>query len=175
MQLKGKKVILRKIKLSDAKNFVKWFNDPLVNKFMFVRGITLAKERKYILERISGKIKNALHFCIDTFEGIHIGSVSLENIHERNKNSSFGIIIGNKNYWNKGYGEEASRLIIDYGFKKLKLHRIELDVYSYNKRAIKLYKKLGFKKEAIRREHNFYNGKFYDTIIMSLLKREWVN
>jgi RimJ/RimL family protein N-acetyltransferase len=173
MDLKGKKVILRKIQLGDARRFVKWFNDPEVNKFMFIRELTLAKEKKYILDRIAGKVKDTLHFCIETVEGMHIGSVALESIQTRNKNATFGIIIGDKNYWGKGYGEEASRLIIDHGFKKLKLHRIELDVYSYNKRAIKLYQKLGFKKEAVKREHNFYNGKFYDTIIMGLLKREW--
>lgn len=175
MILKGKKVILRKIKLGDASRFVKWLNDPEVNKFLFVRGITLAKEKKYILERIKGKVKNTLHFCIDTIEGVHIGATDLGNIQTRNKNASFGIMIGDKNYWGQGYGEEAARLLIDYGFKKLKLHRIELDVYSYNPRAIKLYEKLGFKKEAIKREHNFYNGKFYDTITMSLLSREWKN
>ncbi len=175
MILTGKQVLLRPVKLSDAKRFVKWFNDPQVNKFMFVRGITLAEEKKYILNRIQGKVKDVLHFCIDTQTGVHIGAVSLESIQKRNKNASFGIIIGDKNYWSKGYGEEASRLILDYGFKKLKLHRVELDVYSYNHRAMGLYKKLGFKKEAVRREHNFYNGKFYDTIIMGLLDREWKN
>lgn len=175
MILTGKQVLLRPVKLSDAKRFVKWFNDKSVNKFMFVRGITLAKEKKYILDRIKGKVKDVLHFCIDTKDGVHIGAISLESIQKRNKNASFGIIIGDKNYWSKGYGEEASRLILEYGFKQLKLHRVELDVYSYNTRAIGLYKKLGFKKEAVRREHNFYNGKFYDTIIMGLLDREWKN
>lgn len=173
MVLKGKKVILRSIKMSDAPRFVKWFNDPEVNKFLFYRELSLKEERKYIKDRLEGKAKNDLHFCADTKEGKHIGVTSLNNIHKRNKNAVFGIVLGDKNFWSKGYGEEASKLIIDHGFKKLKLHRIELDVYSYNPRAIKLYKKLGFKKEGIKREHNFYNGKFYDTIKMSILDREW--
>jgi len=67
------------------------------------------------------------------------------------------------------------KTIIDFGFKKLKLHRIEFDVYSYNKRAQGLYKKLGFRKEGVKREHNFYNGKFYDTIRMAMLDRDWKN
>lgn len=65
------------------------------------------------------------------------------------------------------------KTVLDFGFKKLKLHRIELDVYNYNKRAIGLYKKMGFKIEGIKREHNFYKGKFYSTYYMSILDREW--
>ncbi len=122
MILKGNKVLLRPVQLADAKRFVKWFNDPQVNKFLFLRGITLAKEKKYILDKISGKEKDTVHFCIDTKAGLHIGAVSLESIQKRNKNASFGIMIGDKHYWSKGFGEEASKLIINYGFEKLKLH-----------------------------------------------------
>jgi hypothetical protein len=53
------------------------------------------------------------------------------------------------------------------------LHRIELDVYEYNPRAIKVYKRLGFKQEGIKREHNLYKGNYYDTLHMGLLKKEW--
>jgi RimJ/RimL family protein N-acetyltransferase len=173
MVIKGKKVILRKAKLSDAERFVKWVNDDEVNRFMSVRKIGLKEERKYIQDRIDGKTKNNFHFCIETKEGLHIGATGLEKINKRNKSATFGIVIGDKNYWSKGYGTESAKLILDFGFKKLKLHRIQLDVYSYNPRAIKLYKKLGFKKEGIKREHNFYKGKFYDTILMSVLSREW--
>lgn len=173
MIIKGKNITLRPVRLEDAARFVKWFNDPDVNKFMNYRGLTLAFEKKYIKNRLKSKTKDTLHFCIDTVDGIHIGSCGLESISKAHKRATFGIIIGNKKYWNKGLGTEAARLIIDYGFKKLKLHRIDLDVYAYNPRAIKVYKRLGFKLEGKKREHAFWKGKYYDAWLMSVLDREW--
>jgi RimJ/RimL family protein N-acetyltransferase len=173
MILKGEKVVLRRVRMSDVPRFVKWFNDPEVFRFIKTRGITLAAERKWVKERMSGKIKNDLFLCIDTIDGTHIGTIGLHRINPTHKFATFGITIGDKTFWNKGLGSEAGRLIIDYGFKKLKLHRIELDVYNNNPRAIKVYKRLGFKKEGTKREHRFQDGKFFDTYFMSILDREW--
>ncbi|MFA5991211.1 MAG: GNAT family protein [Candidatus Doudnabacteria bacterium] len=173
MILKGQKVTLRPVRLSDAERFVKWFSDPEVNKFMSYRNFTLAFERRYIKYKLKFKPKDNLHFCIDTKEGVHIGSCSLESISNIHKRATFGIIIGEKKYWNQGLGSEAARIILDYGFTKLKLHRIDLDVYAYNPRAIKVYKRLGFKVEGKKREHAFWNKKFYDAYQMSILDREW--
>jgi RimJ/RimL family protein N-acetyltransferase len=175
MILKGEKVVLRPIRMDDAPRFVKWFNDPEVNKFMNYRGITLAFEKKHIKERQKTKSSSDLHFCIDTIDGVHIGACSLESISKVHKRASFGIIVGEKKYWDQGLGGEAARIILGYGFKKLKLHRITLDVYSYNPRAIKVYKRLGFKIEGRKREHAFWQGKFYDAFDMGILKREWKN
>jgi RimJ/RimL family protein N-acetyltransferase len=174
MILKGEKAILRTVRLSDAPRFVKWFNDPEVNKFLLVREMNLRDEKEWIKNRLKKQnSKGNPFFCIDTKQGVHIGSASLEVKSFHNRCAGFGIVIGDKNYWNKGYGSEVVKLIIEYGFKKLKLHRIELDVYGYNKRAQKVYKKLGFKLEGKKREHNFWNGKFWDTYNMAILDREW--
>lgn len=173
MILKGKKVVLRPAQLEDAPRFVKWFNDKTVNKFLAVRSMTLKDERQYINNRLKGKVKNDLHFCMDTVDGTHIGAVGLHHINKTDGYAMFGIMIGDKNFWDKGLGSEAARLIIDYGFKKLKLHRIELEVHENNPRAIKVYDRLGFKVEARKRERLKYNNKFYDSILMAVLDREW--
>ena len=119
------------------------------------------------------KSKSNINFAIETKEGIHVGSVSLEGVSLDHHRATFGIFIGDKNYWNQGMGSEAARLIIDYGFKKLKLHRIELGVLEYNPRAIKVYKRLGFKREGVKKEHILFQGKYYDDVHMGLLKSEW--
>lgn len=170
MILKGKKVILRPVRMSDAPRFVKWFNDPEVNKFMFLRAIDLKAEKKWIRENL--KDKNKLNLAIETKRGEHIGTTGLE-INRPNNRAYFGIIIGEKKYWSQGLGYEAAGLIINYGFEKLRLHRIELDVYDYNPRAQGLYRKLGFKKEGVKREHNLYKGKYRQAFYMGLLDREW--
>lgn len=172
MKIIGKKVILRPIRLDDAPRFVKWLKDPEVNKFTSRKSFTMKEEIKWI-KKLPKVKKTEKYFAIDTKEGVHIGSISL-SLNKKDKNATFGIFIGDKNYWNKGCGTEATKLILDYGFSKLNLHRVYLYVYEYNPRAIKIYEKVGFKLEGARREDVFYGGKFYDRILMGILRKEWL-
>ena len=171
MLLNNSFIILRTIRIQDAPRFVKWLSDPKVNKFIARKAVTYKEELKWI--RSLPKKKNEIHFAIDTIDGIHIGSLGLY-VEKRHKKGCFGIIIGDKRYWNKSYGYHASKLILDYAFKKLKLNRVWLIAYSYNPRAIKLYKKLGFKKEGVGRKAINYKGKFYDQMYMGILRNEWM-
>lgn len=174
MILKGKKTILRPIKMSDAPRFVKWFSDPEVNRFLMTRFVTLKYEKEWI-KKIPKNIKNGKYvFAIDTKDGVHIGSTGLE-VDKVNKLGKFGITIGDKNYWNSGYGTDTVKTVLEWGFKKLKLHKIVLNggVFGYNPRAIRTYEKAGFKKEGINREAVFYDGKFHDDILMGIIDREW--
>ncbi len=173
MILKGQKVILRPIRLSDAQRFVKWLSDPEVYQYLQAqnRHLTLKKEKEWIKKSL--KDKGDKRFAIDTLGKIHIGVVSLERVEIKHKRAVFGIFIGDKSYWNLGLGSDAARTILEYGFEKMKLHKIELTVYAYNPRALKVYKRLGFKKEGVKREHNFHQGKFWDAYDMSILEREW--
>jgi RimJ/RimL family protein N-acetyltransferase len=171
MKLIGEKVTLRPIKLSDAKRFVAWLSDPAVNHFLSRRKINLKEE--YVWIRSLPKKKNEVHFAIDTREGVHIGTISL-HVNKQDSFALFGIAIGDKNYWSQGYGTEAMKLIVDYGFRRLKLHRIELEVYDYNVRGIKLYKRLGFKLEGKKRERVKWGKKYYNALQMGILRREWL-
>jgi RimJ/RimL family protein N-acetyltransferase len=171
MILKGKKVILRPVRISDARRFVKWLNDENIYKFLQTRKrLTLNDEKKWIKNEL--KLKPNKNFAIETVEGLHIGSTGLKINYDHNR-AIFGIFIGEKKYWNQGLGSEAARLIIEYGFGKLKLHRIELGVLSYNPRAIKVYKRLGFKLEGCKRDYIKFKGKYYDDFNMSMLEKEW--
>ena len=109
----------------------------------------------------------------DTIEGAHIGSVGLR-ILPAHKNAELGIMIGDKRYWNKGYGSDAMRVILRYGFDRLQLHRIGLKVYSYNPRAYHVYKRFGFKKEGVGRQAILLRGRYYDDVHMGLLRSEWI-
>jgi RimJ/RimL family protein N-acetyltransferase len=172
MRLKGSKVILRPIVMDDAKRFVQWFKDPHVTKFLTRGPITMAEERKWI-RSLAKEGRHRRIFAIDTLEGTHIGSIGFHEISKRDKCGEFGIVVGDRNYWNKGYGTDALCTLLDYGFTKLKLHRVSLKVYVYNPRAIHVYKRLGFKREGIAREAVRYQGKYYDEYIMGLLITDW--
>jgi RimJ/RimL family protein N-acetyltransferase len=144
--------------------------DPELNKFLARRAISL-KENVEWLKGIP-KRKDAHFFAIDVGR-VHIGMISLRGISKVDHNAVYTIMIGDRGYQGRGYGREATELILDYGFCKLKLHRISLNVYSYNTRAIDLYGKLGFTLEGKLRKQVFYNGKYHDELLMGMLATEW--
>lgn len=174
-KIKGKKIILRPLSIRDAKNFTKWLTDPEVTKFLEMHerpAPTLKEEKNYILKK--KKEKDAVQFCIDAIDGEHIGTVALDKIDNYNKRAVFGIFIGNKKYWGQGCGTEAGKLIVDFGFKKLKLHRIHLNVYGFNIRGYKSYIKIGFKKEGVLRQHRYRDGFYHDDIVMGILRSDYL-
>ena len=104
-----------------------------------------------------------------------IGTVILENIDEKNKKASVSIKIGTKELKNKGYGTETLKLILNYAFEELKLHRIYANVLEYNEPSRKLFVKCGFKVEGVQRQSIYKNKEFYDLIMFSILKEEYEN
>lgn len=173
MVIKGKKVILRPIRLEDARRFVGWVNDQETGKLL--RGhnkkITLKEERAWI-RGLRKKIKTEKQFAIDASDGTHIGSAGLF-LSPSDNNAKFGVLIGDKRYWNKGYGSETMTLILDFAFHDLHLHKVEADIFAYNKRSAHVCKKLGFKIEGTKKDHIRYKGKYYDEIQVGLFKGWW--
>lgn len=102
-----------------------------------------------------------------------IGMVGLRHINYKHRNAEFGILIGEKDCWGKGYGTEATRLILDYGFSVIGLHNIVLDTYSYNERAIGAYLRAGFRIVGRRREAYRWGNKLYDGVVMDCLATEF--
>ncbi len=99
-----------------------------------------------------------------------IGTIGLHQINNKDQNAEFGIAIGEKECWEKGYGTEATRLIIEYGFKQLNLHRISSTAFEYNERSINLHKKIGFQEEGRRRKARFKDGQFWDEVMFGILR-----
>ena len=102
-----------------------------------------------------------------------LGVINIEDILWPHAVGWLSISIGDRANWGKGYGGEAMRLVLDYAFRELNLHRIQLTVFEYNARAILLYEKLGFRREGVYREFMQRDGKRYDMYLYGLLSREW--
>ncbi len=102
-----------------------------------------------------------------------IGDLSMLEIDNQNRKAIVRISIFDSACWGSGFGTEAMSLLIDYGFNILNLNRIGLDVFAYNERGIKSYKKLGFKEEGRIRQDLFYDGEYHDSILMGVLKDEY--
>ena len=175
--LKGEKVILRPVRRSDIEYFLKWFNDPEVTQYLSMYlPMTEMAEEKFIEDLGSTSVATRAMFVIEVVEDSDkkpIGSVGLSNIHPKDHHAVFGIAIGEKDYWSNGYGTEAARLIIRYGFEQLNLHRINSFAISFNERSLRLHLRVGFKEEGRQREAVFKNGNYYDHVMFGLLREEW--
>lgn len=101
-----------------------------------------------------------------------IGDIALFEINHDDKKAAFRIAMHEMELTGQGYGSEAIRIIIHFVFHELKLNRLQLEVYSHNKRAIRAYERLGFVREGVLRQSLHYKGKYSDEVIMSLLKSD---
>lgn len=149
-----------------------WFNDFDTTDYLGKsnRIVTYEDERKYLEDNTNDEY---LFFIVEKNTDNLIGTIGLHKINHVHGTSTLGIFIGDQEARNKGYGSEAIKLILDYGFNYLNLNNISLDVLEFNKRAIACYKKCGFKEYGRRRKSNFTNGKYYDRISMDILKEEF--
>lgn len=102
-----------------------------------------------------------------------IGDIQIGGIDTFNRNAYIRIAIVQPDKQGKGFGSEAMRLMLDYGFGILNLHRIELNVFAYNERAIHAYAKLGFQREGIQRQALYYDHAYHDSILMAMLAEEY--
>jgi RimJ/RimL family protein N-acetyltransferase len=175
--LKGKRVLLRPVKRSDISYFLKWFNDREVVQYVGVYlPMTEMSEEKFIEELGTVRARSDIILVIEVVEGDAtkaIGNCGLHGISPKDHDAVFGIVVGEKDYWNKGYGLEAARLLIDYGFQQLNLHRISSSALAFNERSIRLHKRLGFQEEGRLRQAMFKNGQYYDRVEFGILREEW--
>jgi len=170
--LKSKNLSLREIRKSDLSKFVKWLNDPDITEFLtIIPPLTYEQEQKWYEEMCSDDTK--INFSIDLNETDELIGMCGFNINRIYKCAHLGIIIGEKKYWNKGYGTECLKLLINHIFSNYEFERIELDVFEYNLMAIRCYEKVGFVKEGIKRNAIFKKGKYQNIVMMSILRSEW--
>jgi RimJ/RimL family protein N-acetyltransferase len=167
----GKKCYLSPIDQGDAEKFAEWLNDLEVTVHLsFYPGIINTESEKGFLETLSREHNYSI---INNETNTLIGNCGYINLDHVNQTAEAGIFIGNKNYWNRGYGTEALTLLADYGFKALNLHNIGLRVYAFNERAIACYQRVGFKPAGRRREALLRGQTRSDIVYMDLLADEF--
>ncbi|PWL30920.1 GNAT family protein [uncultured Roseivirga sp.] len=150
-----------------SQDYVDWMNDTEVNKYLESGG-------DYTLEKLSNFLKqvesNPILFWAIVIKDSqkHIGNIKIDPISHRNRVGEYGILIGDKEEWGKGYAKEASQMVIDFCFSdKVDLRKITLGVVSENIDAIQLYMKLGFIQEGLLKIHAIHEGKWCDVMRMA--------
>lgn len=171
--LKGCKVTLRPGVESDFPLLYKWYNDNELNRLAGWNSSKVTADKlRYNMSRSFGY--DPMNLMIDNEEGTPIGTIQLYDFNEQDKSCKLGIRIGDRRYWSKGYGEDAVKTLLEYAFMKIDMYRVMLKVYEYNERAVKCYLKCGFRNEGRTRHSAYIDGKFYDEIIMGILKSDYI-
>jgi [ribosomal protein S5]-alanine N-acetyltransferase len=173
--LKGERIHLRALMEKDlTSSYLQWLNDEEVcrSNSHAVFPNTEQKMRAYF-DSLQSQQQHVVLAIVHAESGKHIGNISLQNINWISRNGEFAILLGDKEYWGSGYGEEAAQLIVDYGFSRLNLHRIYCGTFEDNEGMKKLAARLKMKQEGLRREAVYKNGSYHNVLEFGVLKSEY--
>ncbi|MBI4992015.1 MAG: GNAT family N-acetyltransferase [Candidatus Harrisonbacteria bacterium] len=172
--LKGKKVILRPLnKETDLEHITRWINDHEVTQYLTIYLPTTRKNEEGWLDSLN-KDKENIVLAIETLDGKFIGTMGIHQINWKDRTATTGALIGEKEYWGKGYGTDAKMLLLEYAFHTLNLRKICSVVFSFNKRSLRYSLHCGYKIEGTKRKQMFRKGRYWDEIILGLFKEEWL-
>lgn len=158
---------LRELRLDDAEYMTEFIKDKDISKQFLYTRYPFSQENFKEFIRDSWRNSNNIHFAIVDEHDEYIGTISLKNINYVDRNAEYAIVT-RKKYWGTKSSYEATKQIIDYGFKRLNLHKIYLNVLSSNLRAKKFYEKFGFIQDGVFKQHLYINGKYEDLIWFSI-------
>jgi len=176
--LYGSRIRLRAPEREDIPAFLRWVNDPEVCEYLEqYTAFNREMEESWYESVVKGPaIELPLVIEVKTSQSdtwVPIGNTAFMGFHQVNRSAEIGIMIGEKEYWDQGYGTEALQLMCNYGFNTLNLHRIFLRVFEGNERGKKAYRKVGFVYEGTMRQARFHQGRYWDVDIMSILQSDW--
>lgn len=170
----GEKVCLRAYREEDIPKATAFVNDEELKKLLVTNipfPMTLWEEEEWIKSQKSNQ-DGSYNFAIEDIETKkYIGGCGIQEVNWLSRVATVGIMIGDKEYWGKGYGTDAMKVLMNFIFNKMNIRKIRLSTFSFNMRARKSYEKCGFEVEGILKDEIFKDGKYYDEIIMSFFNK----
>jgi RimJ/RimL family protein N-acetyltransferase len=173
--LKGEKVTLRALEQQDVQRMWQFHNDV---EFELIIGgdpwepVPLAREQARFEAQSRDGGGDWTNFAIEADEKL-IGSCGLFHFDQTARTCELGIGIGDREYWGRGYGRDALRVLLDYAFRLRNLHKVWLRVNAVNERAIRAYRACGFIEEGRLRQQVWGDGAYVDLVYMGVLRSEW--
>lgn len=165
----GSKIRLRDKKVSDARNDYAWQTDPELARLDATQPLSMSYTR-YLLD-YSWELRNSSsqrhRLAVETLDGWHIGNCSYYDVDETRGEAQLGIMIGDRNYWDAGYGADVVTTLVSYIFRETRLDRIYLKTLKWNKRAQRCFHKCGF------REYSELKRDGYHFVLMELYRDQW--
>jgi RimJ/RimL family protein N-acetyltransferase len=173
--LAGERVRLRGVREDDLPALAKWEMDPgrmaTLSNWVVPPSEAAAKER---IAKWSANQQDDVSFAVETLGDppVLAGNIGLWGARPKDRCATLGIALG-REHIGRGYGTDAVRVIVGYGFREMGLHRIQLTVAPFNPAGIRAYEKAGFAEEGRLRESVLHDGRWYDEVLMSILDHEW--
>ncbi|MGW6615165.1 GNAT family N-acetyltransferase [Streptomyces erythrochromogenes] len=177
--IEGKLVRLRALRAQDAEHHLKWRNDPEVAHWatggdpcfgpVTAEAVDLGFET---MLRLNPR-ESAVFTVEDLADGTVIGMVDYRDLDPVAGLATVGVTIGERDRWGRGHGSDALRLLVGHLFGALGLHRIELDTWSGNERAVRAFTRAGFLEEGRRRSAVLVAGERHDSVLFGMLHTEW--
>lgn len=164
-------VYLRLLTKDDTDNIVKWRNNDKVRKnFIYQELFTSESHEKWIVDMIdTGKVIQMI-IC-EMSSDTPIGSVYIRDIDYKHKKAEYGIFIGEDSSRGKGYGSAVARMMVQYSFQEIGLHKLFLRVFADNTQAIQSYENAGFVKEAFLKDDVYVDNKYKDIVLMAVINQ----
>ncbi|SHI20948.1 GNAT family N-acetyltransferase [Sporanaerobacter acetigenes] len=170
----GEKVCLRAYREEDIPKATSFVNDEELKKLLVTNvpfPMTLWEEEEWVKSQKSSQ-DGSYNFAIEDIETKkYIGGCGIQEVNWLSRVATVGIMIGDKEYWGKGYGTDAMKVLMNFIFNNMNIRKIRLSTFSFNMRARKSYEKCGFEVEGILKDEIFKDGKYYDEIIMSVFNK----
>lgn len=161
---------------NEAKEFIyNCVNDPDLKEYTGTTFPVSTVEHEKWIERKALAQNEKLFLILDKMTSEMVGSIGLKNIDYNNSNAELYITIAKPFIGKNGYGTSAINSLVDFSFKRLNLHKIYLQVFCENKRAIKTYERCGFKTEGTLIQHHYDKGKYEDVLLMGIIRGELKN
>lgn len=169
---KGPRVTLRPLSEADVPHVTKWINDPRVTQFvMAYLPTTHGEELEWIHSLAKRKPSNIVVML--EVNGKPIGTMGIHHIDHRHRIATTGALIGEPEYWGKGYGSEAKMLLLEYCFNTLNLRKICSEVIAFNERSVKYSLKCGYELEGRKKLHHYIKGQYWDVVQLAVFREQW--
>jgi RimJ/RimL family protein N-acetyltransferase len=173
-KLIGDRVVLKRHVSGNLAAFMRWYADPEVSRLTRYQDGPMARPEieRFFQARVLGSDSLAMAIHERATDRL-LGTCAFSQLDGENGSALFHITIGEKDAWGKGFGSEATRLMVEHAFERLRLHRIGLSVFAFNERAIRSYRRAGFVIEGHAREAIRRDGRWWDEVEMSILDSDW--
>lgn len=172
LKIIGQQIYLRPITLEDTELVVRWRNERVVvENFIYRKPVSKEEHLNWLKNKVETGLVHQFVIC-RLADDKPLGSIYLQNFEEENKRAEWGIFLGEREAYGKGVGTEAAKLLLEYAFQRLRLHKVTSKVLAYNQASVRMNEKAGYTQEAYLRDELFLDGKYEDLILFGAINPE---
>ncbi|MDZ4838529.1 MAG: GNAT family protein [Bacteroidota bacterium] len=171
----GDRIYLREVRKSDVnENYYNWLADTEVNQYLETKYVPQSLENiSSFVASMDGKREEILLAICDIETETHIGNIKIGPINWLHRFADISLLIGDKNFWGKGYATEAIGMVTDFAFLRINLLKVKAGCYSANEGSARAFEKVGFVREGLLNKLWVINGEYQDEILLGYHIDDW--